>query len=64
METGTALTRALIEAVKRGCEVINLSYGEGCAMPNCGRFVRLADDLVWKHNVLFVSSAGNNGPVI
>ena len=64
METGTALTRALIEAVKRGCDVINLSYGEGCAVPNSGRFVKLAHDLVWKHNVLFVSSAGNNGPAI
>ena len=64
METGTSLTRALIEAVKRGCDVINLSYGEGCALPNHGRFVELAEDLVWKHNVLFVSSAGNNGPAI
>jgi len=64
METGTSLTRALIEAVKRGCNVINLSYGEGCVLPNRGRFVELAEDLVWKHNVLFVSSAGNNGPAI
>jgi tripeptidyl-peptidase-2 len=64
METGTSLTRALIEAVKRGCDVINLSYGEGCVLPNRGRFVKLAEDLVWKHNVLFVSSAGNNGPAI
>ena len=64
METGTSLTRAMIEAVKRGCDVINLSYGEGCVMPNTGRFVKLAEDLVWKHNVLFVSSAGNNGPAI
>jgi tripeptidyl-peptidase-2 len=64
METGTALTRALIEAVKRGCNVINLSYGEGCALPNSGRFVQLTQDLVYKHNVLFVASAGNNGPAI
>jgi tripeptidyl-peptidase-2 len=64
METGTALTRALIEAVKRNCDVINLSYGEGSVIPNSGRFVKLAEDLVWKHNVLFVSSAGNNGPAI
>ena len=64
METGASLTRALIEAVKRGCDVINLSYGEGCMLPNRGRFVELAEDLVWKHNVLFVSSAGNNGPAI
>ena len=37
METGTSLTRALIEAVKRGCDVINLSYGEGCVLTNGGR---------------------------
>lgn len=27
METGVSLTRALIEAKKRGCDIINLSYG-------------------------------------
>lgn len=27
METGVGLTRALIEAVKRGCHIINMSYG-------------------------------------
>jgi tripeptidyl-peptidase-2 len=64
METGSALTRALIEAVKHKCDVINLSYGEGCALPNSGRFVRLAEELVHKHGIVFVSSAGNNGPAL
>ena len=27
METGVGLIRGLIEAVKRGCHIINLSYG-------------------------------------
>ena len=27
METGVGLCRALIEAVKRGCHIINMSYG-------------------------------------
>ena len=27
METGVGLVRALIEAVKRGCHIINMSYG-------------------------------------
>lgn len=61
METGTAVTRALIQAVRTGCDVINMSYGEGCKWPNSGRFVELAEDLVWKHNIIYVSSAGNNG---
>mmetsp|Transcript_8805 Transcript_8805/g.11071 ORF Transcript_8805/g.11071 Transcript_8805/m.11071 type:complete len:1292 (+) Transcript_8805:46-3921(+) len=64
METGTALTRALIEAVKHKCDVINLSYGEGCCLPNNGRFIELAEELVYKHGIVFVSSAGNNGPAL
>lgn len=64
METGSALTRAMIEAVKFKCDVINLSYGEGCALPNTGRFVDLAEEIVYKHGIVFVSSAGNNGPAL
>lgn len=64
METGCALTRAMIEAVKHKCDVINLSYGEGCAFPDTGRFVKLAEELVHKHGIVFVSSAGNNGPAL
>jgi len=64
MERGSALTRALIEAVKHKCDVINLSYGEGCALPNRGRFIELAEELVRKYGIIFVSSAGNNGPCL
>ena len=64
METGVALTRAMIEAVKLGCNVINLSYGEGTSVPNSGRFIELANELVNKHNIIFVASAGNNGPCL
>jgi len=64
METGAALTRAMIEAIRLKCDVINLSYGEGCAVANSGRFVELAEDLVYRHGVVFVSSAGNNGPAL
>ena len=61
---GTALTRALIEAIKFKCDVINLSYGEGCVLANTGRFINLAEDLVNKHGIVFVASAGNNGPAL
>jgi len=62
METGAALARAMSEAVRLKCDVVNLSFGEGSCVSDKGRFVELAEELVWKHNVVFVSSAGNNGP--
>jgi tripeptidyl-peptidase-2 len=62
METGVGLMRGLIEAVKRGCHIINMSYGEATAWDNYGPFVQLANQLVHKHGVMFISSAGNNGP--
>lgn len=64
METGTSLTRALIEAIRHKCDIINLSYGEDAVLSNRGRFKELADELVLKHNIIFLSSAGNDGPAI
>jgi len=64
METGSALVRALIYAIRHKIDVINLSYGEGAALPNSGRFAELADEMVRRYGVVFVSSAGNNGPAI
>ena len=64
METGVGLMRGLIEAVKRGCHIINMSYGEAVAFANTGAFIKLADELVRKHGIIFVSSAGNNGPAL
>ncbi len=64
MEVGPGIIRALTEAKKLGCHVINMSYGEAAALGDAGRFKDLADELVNKHNILFVASAGNNGPAI
>ena len=58
METGTALMRALVAAVRCGCHVLNMSYGEAVDVPNDGEFTRLLDSLVYDHGILFVSSAG------
>jgi tripeptidyl-peptidase-2 len=64
METMTGLTRAVIAILKNRCDLVNMSYGEASSAPNAGRFVRLAEELVHKHNVIYVASAGNAGPAL
>ena len=64
METGSGLVRALMVAKENGCDLINLSYGESHLYPNIGRFVQLAAEFVTRHNIIFVSSAGNDGPAL
>ncbi|XP_065869545.1 tripeptidyl-peptidase 2 isoform X2 [Euphorbia lathyris] len=64
METGTGLTRAVIAAVEHKCDLINMSYGEPSLLPDYGRFVDLVNEVVNKHRIIFVSSAGNSGPAL
>ncbi|GER46667.1 tripeptidyl-peptidase [Striga asiatica] len=64
METGTGLVRALIAAVEHKCDLINMSYGEATLLPDYGRFVDLVNEVVHKHKLIFISSAGNNGPAL
>ncbi|CAN0902776.1 Tripeptidyl-peptidase 2 [Linum grandiflorum] len=64
METGTGLTRALIAAVEHKCDLINMSYGEPALLPDYGRFVDLVNEVVNKHRITFISSAGNSGPAL
>ncbi|KAK3220701.1 hypothetical protein Dsin_014671 [Dipteronia sinensis] len=64
METGTGLTRALIAAVEHKCDLINMSYGEPTSLPDYGRFVDLVHEVVNKHGLIYVSSAGNSGPAL
>lgn len=47
METMTGLTRAVIAIIKNKCDLVNMSYGEAASAPNRGRFVRLAEELVY-----------------
>ena len=64
METGTAVIRALAAARGTKCDLINMSFGEACSLPNQGRFVELATRLVHKHGIVFLASAGNDGPAL
>jgi tripeptidyl-peptidase-2 len=64
METGTSLVRGLMEAIRLKCDVINLSYGEAATLSNSGRFHELATEAVQRYGIVFVSSAGNNGPAL
>ncbi|KAJ3680504.1 hypothetical protein LUZ60_016782 [Juncus effusus] len=64
METGTGLTRALIAAVEHKCDLINMSYGESTLLPDYGRVIDLANEVVNKHRLIFISSAGNAGPAL
>ncbi|XP_030500340.2 tripeptidyl-peptidase 2 [Cannabis sativa] len=64
METGTGLTRAIIAAIENKCDLINMSYGEPSLLPDYGRFVDLVNEVVNKHRLIFVSSAGNSGPAL
>lgn len=64
METGTGLMRGLKAVVDNGCHIINMSYGEPTSRPAYGRFMELAKHTVLQKGVVFVSSAGNNGPAL
>eukprot|EP00019_Armaparvus_languidus_P007450 CAMPEP_0168598554 /NCGR_PEP_ID=MMETSP0420-20121227/11478_1 /TAXON_ID=498008 /ORGANISM="Pessonella sp." /LENGTH=138 /DNA_ID=CAMNT_0008635917 /DNA_START=22 /DNA_END=435 /DNA_ORIENTATION=+ len=41
-----------------------MSYGEAAARCDGGRFVAQLEELVNEYNIVFVSSAGNNGPAL
>ncbi|PXF42650.1 Tripeptidyl-peptidase 2 [Gracilariopsis chorda] len=52
----------IVEQDRIRIDVCNMSFGEHSRDINQGRFVQLVEKLVYKHNVLFLSSAGNEGP--
>ncbi|CAA0834352.1 Tripeptidyl-peptidase 2 [Striga hermonthica] len=62
--TGTGFVRAVIAAVEHRCDIINMSYGNATLLPDYGRFVDLVNEVVNKHKLIFIGSAGNDGPAL
>ncbi|KPM02963.1 tripeptidyl-peptidase 2 [Sarcoptes scabiei] len=63
METGSSIIRAYIKAIESGCDLINMSYGEHGHWAE-GKVFDWAYELVHKHGVIYVCSAGNAGPAL
>ena len=53
-----------LSGLQRGVHVINLSFGEYSKVDNYGRFISMAELAVHKHGIIFITSAGNNGPAL
>lgn len=63
METGTALVRAMVRLLRTGCHLINMSYGEHAHWVG-GRLLELLHEVVDRHGVVMLNSAGNHGPAL
>uniref|UniRef100_A0AC35UHN6 Tripeptidyl-peptidase 2 n=1 Tax=Rhabditophanes sp. KR3021 TaxID=114890 RepID=A0AC35UHN6_9BILA len=63
-ETGAALIRAFNYCIEKKVDVVNLSYGEASTVDNKGKIVDVINNMVNKHGILFISSAGNAGPAL
>lgn len=62
METPHAMSRAVSAIKKYNCDMVNQSYGEAIRFPREGNIIEQLISLVDDHNVVYVSSAGNDGP--
>jgi len=62
--TGTGTMRGLIAVLQNKCDLINMSYGGAAPRPDVGRIYQEYSKIVNRHGVIFVSSAGNNGPAL
>lgn len=61
---GTGEIRGAVAVLENRCDLINMSFGGPTPDPNDGRTIEIYDELVWKHGVIFVASAGNDGPAL
>lgn len=58
METALSLVRGFRAAIACKVDIVNMSYGEPSGLPNSGRVIEVANEMVWKHGITFVASAG------
>eukprot|EP01083_Nonionella_stella_P007634 21983_1 len=63
-ETLTGLLRAVRSAVDCRCDVVNMSYVETSPFDAEGLFHDFIGEMVDKHGIIFVTSAGNLGPAM
>ncbi len=61
---GTGEERGLVAVLRNKCQLINMSYGGPTPTPNRTRMEKLYAEVVNEHGVIFVSSAGNEGPAL
>lgn len=64
METGQAMTRAFNMCAELNVDIINMSFGEGTHLPDVGRVIEEARRLINRRGVIYVCSAGNQGPAL
>ncbi|EQC32461.1 hypothetical protein SDRG_09788 [Saprolegnia diclina VS20] len=64
METIVGIARGALAVLDNKCDVVNMSYGEFASKHNSGRTIDVIQELVDRHGVTFVSSAGNEGPAL
>lgn len=61
---GTGETRGMLAAIENKVDLINMSYGGAAPIPNYGPLTDLQNEVVYKHGIIWVGSAGNDGPAL
>ena len=64
METGVGLMRGLMVALRMRVDLINMSYGEPASACDTGRFPEAVREIINKYGIMFICSAGNDGPAL